>query len=70
MTNAATPAMTLPSRQPFIGSLKNANTSASCAKSVSTPKVRGLRSVRYLMDLWFGAMLRGDVYGASAVWAN
>lgn len=70
MSNAAAPAVTLPSRQPFFGSLKSADAPASCARSVSTPEVRGLRLVRYLMDSWFGAVLGGGVYGAWAVWAN
>jgi len=70
MFNTAAFTMTLPSRQAFVDSLDNANAPASCARSVATPKVRGLRLVRYLMDSWFGALLGGGVYGAWAVWAN
>lgn len=70
MFKTAVPTMILPSCQTFVDSPSNANAPAPCAKSVATPKVSGLRMVRYLMDSWFGALLGGGVYGAWAVWAN
>jgi hypothetical protein len=70
MLNTAAQTMTLPSRQPFVDSLKNVTSSTSCSKRVQTPKVRGLSLARYLMDSWFGAVLGGGIYGMWAVWAN
>lgn len=70
MLNAPALAMTLPARQSLADGLKSLKALILCPKNVLTPSVKGLRTLRYLMDSWLGAVLGGGVYGAWAVWVN
>jgi hypothetical protein len=62
--------MTLPALPPFVEAAEKISPSTAHPKTVHMNPRSLLRSVKYLMDSWLGAMLGGGVYGAWAVWAN